>query len=151
MPSPTACSSHSRLCIRGLQAPCRSCAAACSCPSSRILPHAEHFSMWALRLIVRIPELVALIPSGYTPLTWATADRVSMQITTQKRRAAVPVLKGFRFTSRAELPRVRFVPMTEVSTCCHSVRLATGKTWPGISQTALATTIRRWPPQPPSR
>src|SRR5438270_68842 len=59
------------------------------------------------------PELVALIPGGYTPLTWASAGGTSMQMAANTASGAAVVLGRLRFTRRVGAPRLQVAPMTE--------------------------------------
>src|SRR5215467_6464686 len=87
------------------------------------------------------PELVALIPSGYTPLTWATMGSDKMQLRAKRRSDAALVARAPLFTRRAEFRRLWIVRWAEASADCHA-GLSPERTWPDISRKASASAIR---------
>src|SRR3954469_12808416 len=97
------------------------------------------------------PELVALMPSGYTPRTWDMAGKASMQMAANKRRRKARGLERFRVTSRAKFDRLRVDPKAEVSKRCYSGCLPTETACPHSSRMASARAVRRLQPQQPSR
>src|SRR6266403_3866901 len=95
------------------------------------------------------PELVALIPSGYTPLTWDKAGRVIMQMAANKRNGRVLRLERLRVTSRAELHRMRIALGTEVLSRGDSGCLPAETASPDNVLMALARVVRQSQPLRP--
>src|SRR5215471_18149264 len=93
------------------------------------------------------PELVALIPSGYTPLTWAKAGETSMQMVANTQSGVEVGLAKPHFTRRAEPHRLRIVPAIEASTRCYSGLLWADSVSPDSGLTALARAAQQSQPQ----
>src|SRR5215471_11671383 len=95
------------------------------------------------------PELVALIPRGYTPLTWAKAGEASMQMVANTQSGAEVGLAKPRFTRRVEPHRSRIVPATQALMRCYSRRVRADSVSTDSGRTALARAARQsQPPRP---